>query len=58
MYVIMKECQSPIFYFSPKPHEVVLKLADAKTRVRELNEKATTNHYWYVKVPLYEKRGQ
>jgi len=52
VYVIMKERQSPIGIAPQHPHEVQPTLKAAKARVTALNEKATTNLYWYEKVPM------
>lgn len=52
VYVVMKEVQSSIGIAPQKPHEVLPTLKAAKERVDALNDKATENLYWYVRVPM------
>lgn len=49
-YVIMKEAPSPIAITSPRPHMVCFTLYGARRMCELLNDKATTNVYWYKKV--------
>ena len=48
----MSHRPSPIAIFEPKPHEVCLTRKQTKERVRSLNNRATTNEYWFVLVKV------
>lgn len=59
MYVITKELTRCTWAITrPMIHEVVADIKTAKARVAELNRKAQSYHYEYVKANLYEKESE
>ena len=49
-YVIMKQRQTALHRYDPRPHEVVFNIKHARKLVGILNKKALNNFYWYKKV--------
>lgn len=46
VYVVMKQSYSPVAITSAHPHEVFVSKKQAMDRAKELDKKATKNHYW------------
>ena len=58
VYIVMKERFNAFIRFPPIPHEVYSTKKEAWHRTEELNDKATTNHYWVEPAPFIQPTSE